>query len=297
MRQAMNTKQGKTGNNVSDQSYLNKLHREILSILDEVVKVCEKNNIKYYLIGGSLLGAARHKGFIPWDDDLDIIMPRADFEKFTKTAYKQLPETLELEWINTDPKYNQCFAKVCDRRTRFEEELIEGVVSNWGIFIDIFVMDTTDGNIRILKIRKKVIEKFKSMLFSKAFEDQKKGLKRLIIKCISEKKINFLINKVMRMSESRNGEYYSNFGSQRSIEKQTYKKSLFGEGCMMPFEDRAYKVPEKYSDVLSLIFGKDYLELPPLEKRRTHYPLRVVFSDGQEIVFEKIENKIQIDDE
>ena len=81
-----------------EASVLKKLHSEEVKILDEIVRICKKNNIEYFLIGGTLLGAIRHKGFIPWDDDLDIAMPREDYEKFLKTAEKELQEPYKLEY-------------------------------------------------------------------------------------------------------------------------------------------------------------------------------------------------------
>ena len=81
-----------------EASVLKKLHDEEVKILDEIVRICSKNNLEYFLIGGTLLGAIRHKGFIPWDDDLDIAMPREDYEKFLKIAEQELEEPYKLEY-------------------------------------------------------------------------------------------------------------------------------------------------------------------------------------------------------
>ena len=120
--------------------YLSSLHEELLSILDQVTKVCDSNQLKYYLIGGSLLGAVRHKGFIPWDDDLDIVMPREDFEKFVSCVYKQLDNGYSMEWINTNPRYNKVFAKVCKDHTLFEEAVGEMRTSHLPVSVSALVL-------------------------------------------------------------------------------------------------------------------------------------------------------------
>ena len=99
---------------MDNQEYLSKLHSEILIIMDEIHRVCVENGLKYYLVGGSLLGAVRHKGFIPWDDDIDIGMPRADLEKFCRLAEEKLSAPLGFVGYKNTPGHiyfhpNGCF--------------------------------------------------------------------------------------------------------------------------------------------------------------------------------------------
>lgn len=102
--------------------YLEKLHREILAIMDYVDNICKENGIKYYLVGGSLLGAIRHKGFIPWDDDLDIAMPRVDLERFIKLFNKKYAnDNYHMNSKYTDISYQFGFAKVFKNNTIFKE--------------------------------------------------------------------------------------------------------------------------------------------------------------------------------
>ena len=122
--------------------YLRRLQLTEKEILDEIVRICEANQLSYYLIGGTLLGAVRHKGFIPWDDDLDIVMPRTDYDQFCKLCINgALREEYYLHSIETDPEYWLIFAKVRKNNTLFNEKNIACIEAPKGIYVDIFPLD------------------------------------------------------------------------------------------------------------------------------------------------------------
>ena len=102
-----------------------KLHKSELKILDEIDRICKKNNIKYFFMGGSLLGAVRHQGFIPWDDDIDLAMPRKDYDLFVSIAPSQLSKDFLLDDISTNPNYCLVFSKVRLKNSVFEERNYE----------------------------------------------------------------------------------------------------------------------------------------------------------------------------
>ena len=112
-----------------------------LKILIAVDEVCKKLNIDYALDGGTLLGAARHSGFIPWDDDIDLLMPREDYERFIATAQEYLPKEYKIRTFLNTPEYPYLFIKVDDTRTLLVEENLRHLNSGVGIFIDIFPID------------------------------------------------------------------------------------------------------------------------------------------------------------
>ena len=124
-------------------SKLRKVQLTELKILEKIDEICKKNNINYFLIGGTLLGAVRHKGFIPWDDDIDVGMLREDYEKFINVCLKNgaLGKDYYLHCNESDNDYFIPFIKVKKNNTTFAEKNIENINTHKGIFLDIFPYD------------------------------------------------------------------------------------------------------------------------------------------------------------
>lgn len=273
--------------------YLNQLHEEILEIMDVIDLLCNNNGLHYYLASGSLLGAIRHKGFIPWDDDLDITMPRLDFERFIELCETQLPDEYYLDWISTNSSYHRLFAKVCKKNTLFSEELAPGIYSKYGIFVDIFPLDDSFGYSLKLETRKKIIEKLKIMLSLK--KQTNLNIKHFITKMFSVKFLHMVALAIMKKDNGKKDTaYYVNYGSQYPIKRKTSSKNLYSKSIKIQFENRRYNIPSGYAQILELTFGDNYMQIPPVEKRKTHYPYRVVFSDGKEFTFDREEKKLTI---
>lgn len=123
-------------------SMLHRMQMRMLELLTVIDDICQRHGIPYWLSGGSMLGAVRHEGFIPWDDDLDIELLRPDFERLMVLLPHELPEHIALQWHTTDPNYFFQFAKVRDRRSRlFERNGYDRVFCEHGIFVDIFPLE------------------------------------------------------------------------------------------------------------------------------------------------------------
>ncbi len=279
---------------MGQSQYLEKIHKEILLVMDEVDRICTEYGLRYYLIGGTLLGAVRHDGFIPWDDDLDIVMPRDDFERFIDICKDGFQPNFRLSWITTNCQYRHLYAKIENINTIFYES-VEYKSGFPGVFVDVFPLDETNGYSPALDERKKVLRKISTMMGMKVTQGKNKKIKRCLVKLIPTRLLNRIAVKLMTKDNGKETEYFTNFGSQYSAKKQTIPKDCYGQGVRIPFEGRFYTAPVDYTAVLTSIFGADYMQLPPEEKRRSHYPRYVKFSDGTELHFEEPTQKVKGD--
>ena len=291
-------------NNQTDEKYLNKLHHDILTIMDEVDRICREHNLRYYLMCGTCIGAVRHKGFIPWDDDLDIAMPYKDFRRFISlvldntTRKSVLPDSLYLRWVSTEKCYHHSFAKVCLKGTVFQES--NGpAAQNAGIFIDIFPLYSCSKSCKRIEKKNRLLLFVENCIHYKGLDHDKKesGIKNAFTRLVSCIFSNKVLYKIMLMiihpQDENKSEYQVFFATPYPINRMFFPKSWHGEGKEMLFEGRNYFCPSEYDKYLKKIYGENVMQLPPEDKRKSHYPLRVVFSDGEEMFFEKA--KIRVD--
>ncbi|MBE6732995.1 MAG: LicD family protein [Ruminococcaceae bacterium] len=257
-----------------------KLKSVELEILKYFIDICEKENIQYFLIGGTALGAVRHKGFIPWDDDIDVGMPRADYEKFISVAQKYLPEYYFLQNFYTDQNYPNNFSKIRDSRTAFIETSCRNIDMNHGVYIDIFPLDgypATKLPSKIFDFKKKLINSRISMVFETY---QAKSLKSKIalflLKIVypnyrTAVRSRETLYKKYNYSDSR---YVVNHGGAWG-RKEIVLKSYFGNGALGEFENLKVIIPENYDQYLKNVYG-DYMTLPPKENRKGHHYCTVI---------------------
>lgn len=234
--------------------------------------ICRQLDLQYYLWGGTLLGAVRHKGFIPWDDDIDVGMPRKDYDKFLKEAPALLPEHLFLQTYQTDPEYPHVFAKIRNSNTTFLEKAIRKRNMNHGIFIDIFPLDGYS-NKEAKCLKNKLQKVLIDCRISYAFDYSKLGLPIRILRLISKlfypsiKKAQVAKEKLHRaVNSSTYIANYSGTGGERDIVPAEW----YAEGVEVTFEGMLAIAPCEYHKVLTKQYG-NYMELPPVEKRVTHH--------------------------
>lgn len=263
---------------------LRRLQLTQVEILDEIVRICEKFNLRYYLTGGTLLGAIRHNGFIPWDDDLDIAMPREDYDKFIELCKTQLDDKYYLHCHETDNNYWLIFAKIRKKGTELNESNIKDLSVQKGIYVDIFPLDNAKKEDCFSKrVKTKTIKFLYTLIYNKiGIETKKSGLIKCILFFAKPFSIGFLsrlADKLMRSENRRETAYYVNYGSNYNTVKQTIPKDKYEPSVKLKFEERDYLAPKDYDYVLRRVY-KDYMQLPPEDKRvLRHKPEWIDFGD------------------
>lgn len=263
---------------------LHQLHQVEIEILDEIVRICENNNLRYFLIGGTLLGAVRHRGFIPWDDDLDIAMPRTDYEMFEKLCKTELQEKYYVHSSETDKNYWLPFMKIRKHNTAFDEARLENAdVSMNGIWVDIFPLDNAKKlNSFGKRIRTTIIKK--NLQHFIVYKRHKRWphpflskLVFVIAKPVSIYRLRKIQDWFMKFDNNKDCPYYINFGSKYDPIHQTILKTDYEPSYTLEFEGKIYSVPGNYQNILIRIYGSNYMQLPPKEKQVTHNPVRLSF--------------------
>lgn len=261
---------------------LEKLHLVQVEILDEIVRICDKHNLTYFLVYGTLLGAVRHGYFIPWDDDLDIGMPRKDYDKFIEIAKTELNDKYYLQDISTDDKYWQNFLKIRKNNTLFDETMLENIETHKGIFVDIFPFDNLKSDGFFFNIKWSILKNLFNFclyyrgIYKKEYVNHFNFCK--IFSIFKMKNILKFCYKYMKSSENKETKYFAEFASE---EKVFYNKEWILPVKEIKFGDKIYNCPNNNDMFLKTLYG-DYMKLPPVEKRVTHLPKKIIFNTKEE---------------
>ena len=276
---------------MTNQNKLRHLQLTELDILNEVVRICKSNKIEYFLDSGTALGAIRHQGFIPWDDDIDIGMTRPHYEKFIRLAKSQLGESYFLQTVETDPNAPYYFTKVRKNDTSFMEWNTRNLNMHHGLYIDIFPYD----NLPNEKIERLHFHRRCHRIYSL-------WLVRTIPDRVArpQKKFNWLIKAIVRrflhlasLPIPRNLIYqYMNQTFQRYNHNDTEYLTCFAfaDPCifrrsdlfplkMGTFEGSNFTLANDVDSYLKELYG-DYMRLPPKEEQVTHLTNIIQFSLG-----------------
>lgn len=244
---------------------LKEIQNVMLEMMADIDRVCEKNGIRYILDGGTMLGAVRHKGFIPWDDDLDIAMLRDDYIKFSKIANSELDKKYKFECIENNREYPYNFGKVFCLNTKYTEEFTRNLNICHGVYIDVFPMDYVDSS-KPKKLH--LIHRLTSMLTQLRYAKLKliHNVKYQPFKILPLKLINFLTDKLMRYSYRKKGEHIQKL-CHYGPNKPYVSKTLFTDTVKVPYETYHFSIPSEYDSFLTGRYG-DYMKLPPVEKQK-----------------------------
>lgn len=253
---------------------MTELQKKEFELLKAFCDVCEKLEIRYYLVCGSALGAVKYKGFIPWDDDVDVALLRDDYEEFLKKAPPLLPRNIFVQDYRSDPEFPAIFAKLRNSETAYIEKSASRLNINHGIYIDVFPLDgypEKKAEQRKLEFKKKI---YKRLLASAFYtENSLKKLMYLPLKIIgANKNTAKTVKKYTDMISSysaENSTVLANHGNWQGTLDYS-PKEFFGKGRYAEFEGLRVIVPEMAEEYLERKYG-DIKKDPPKEKQAGHH--------------------------
>lgn len=242
-----------------------------LNILKFIDYICKKYDIKYFVNYGTLLGAVRHKGFIPWDDDIDISLYREDYEKFYKAVLKENNERYTILSKDNSSWYFQNFFVVIDKNTLIEDN-VKYKRYDTNIFVDVFPIDRFDD----LNFVKKAHLNFtlKYICYTKKkniqYKDNKiKDFLRLIfwygLRLFNPRFFTKRMDNLLKKYSKKDGKYEGSIGIDKERMKSVFKAGTFHELIELPFEDMKVKAPKNYDKILSQFYG-NYMQKPTDEE-------------------------------
>ncbi|MCI6733431.1 MAG: LicD family protein [Lachnospiraceae bacterium] len=261
---------------------LRRLQLEELEILKMFAALCDQYKLRYFLLGGTLLGAIRHDGFIPWDDDVDVCMPRSDYEKFLKIASGKLQEPYSLSCQERNPEYRYCFARISSSRMKIRNRSANKprIENAW---IDIIPMDGMPQKKPALLLHKMKLRFWRGMNQIAQYDelvDQKRkrgAVETVIVKIAGWKiwrqmtdyhKCMEHIRRELKKYDYDQSDVIINYMAAYGF-KEVFNKKDFGDGAVYYFEGIPFKGPVNYDAVLKTIYG-DYMKLPPESDRNKH---------------------------
>lgn len=264
-----------------ERELLRKVQLVQLEIAKEVKRVCEENDIRYFLCCGTLIGTIRHKGFIPWDDDLDIGMLRPEYEKFCRIAPQKLRAEYCFQNWYSEPNYALPFGKVMRRNTLYLESKKTADLRENGIYVDIFPFDYLPEEMGArMAHTNRMMQLFRTKLMKCGYRPWMD-----CEKIIWKKRIGYLFYQAKALSaDSRR--LTEQFDALAKAPGQTgvltrqdgisnrefYQADWFAELVTAPFEGESFAIPKAYHEILTAQYG-DYMQPPPEDQRENRHQI------------------------
>lgn len=246
----------------------------LLALMKKVHVFMEENRLQYYLLGGSALGAARHGGFIPWDDDIDIGMFREDYERFLGIAVS-FDRNYEIVNYKNSGCCDYGLTRIYLLDTYIENPAIENTKLDKRLYFDIFPLDNVpDDQEELVKYEKKIVNKKKLIqrIDVRDYNNPKPVLwaKKAVSFGLAPLRNPIIasFDKLCQKYSNADTKRVCSLSSQYSFKKQVMPKEVYGTPTLRAFETEQFYVPEKLDAYLTILFGSDYGEVPPVEKRR-----------------------------
>lgn len=256
-----------------------------LGVMDYIHNLCQKENINYSLAYGTLLGAVRHKGYIPWDDDIDISLKRDEYDKLYQAILRDNDSIYKVVSWENDARYPYPFYRVYDARTVYDNNYIGNDI-DLGICVDVFPFDYyTDVNKDMVKLdtyrRLSVYTLYGIHNKNAKLKNIVRYLLVLLFRLTRVKTWNQKMN-ILSMQE-KDGDFIDYLMENKRVSTK-FDKSFLDTTIDSPFEDRVYKIPVAYQQILSAIYGDDFMEIPPIEKRVKHDDFLAYIKEGQNVL-------------
>lgn len=248
----------------------------LIEMMQEIHDYCEKNNLRYSLAYGTLLGCIRHKGFIPWDDDIDIMMPRRDFDLFAAN-FNQASNKLKLLCLNNSPEYNLLAAKVINTDTLLIEDVESPI--ELGVYVDVFITDYLPENERrrnrtlrkLKRLRREYVLKTVKIRKGRAFcKNAVLFFAHIFLKPISTHSIISKMDRISREASPAETDKCGALASFAYEKKEIMKSEWFNQYELGVFEERKFYIPVAYDKILTNLYG-DYMTPPPKELQESHH--------------------------
>lgn len=266
---------------ITDYTELRKIQMDILSYVD---KVCHEQNIKYSISGGTLIGAVRHKGFIPWDDDIDIMLTRQEYDKLVKALSGDYEDSKPYKILthSISKDFQFPYAKIVDERTILREN-VKGC-KDFGVFVDVFPIDyIPKSGVNLLFSRMRFL--YNILILKRLTTNRKRSflknatikLSQIILAPVSSDRIldemDAIARKAGRQTTDKMACLVWGYGKKEIIPAGVHQKH-----CMLPFEDRTYMAIADYNTYLTNLYG-DYMKLPPKDKQISHHDFEAYWKD------------------
>ena len=275
-----------------DEATLKKVQQTELGILKDFIKVCDENNLTWFGDAGSGIGALRHKGFIPWDDDVDIMMTRKQYEKFLEHVAE-----LDKKYILVQPLTDKYFCKnpkIFKVNTQYIEISNAGVESFSMLFIDVFIIE----NMPVSRLKRKILGKIYDFSYKGAsvcvdylypsppiLQKSKENIelrkyyklrRRIGFLFCHLGGLKFYLKLVDKIANKSKETGFYGVPSAISYEREVFEKEMFEDIIKVDFCGYRFKAPANYDHYLKNLYG-DYMEIPPLEKRELHVAYKITF--------------------